>query len=44
MPVTLLVGTRLAGDDDVLAVVFDCLAREAIRGVLSVGVVGIFSI
>lgn len=44
MPITLLVSARLAGDDDVLAVVFDCLAREAIRGVLSVGVVGIFSI
>jgi hypothetical protein len=44
MPIILLVSARLAGDDDVLAVVFDCLSREAICGVLSVGVVGILSV
>jgi hypothetical protein len=44
MPITLLVSARLAGDDDVLAVVFDCLSGEAICGVLSIGVVGVFSI
>jgi hypothetical protein len=44
MPFAFLVSTRLAGDDDVLAVVFDCFAGEAICGMLSVGIVRVLSI
>jgi hypothetical protein len=44
MPFALLVSAWLAGDDNVLAVVFDCFSGEAICGMLSVGVVGILSI
>ena len=44
MPIAFLVSTWLAGDDDVFAVVFDCLSSEAICSVIAVGIVGIFSI
>lgn len=44
MPFALLVSARLAGDDDVLAVVFDCFPDEAVCGMLSVGIVRIFAI
>ena len=44
MPFALLVSAWLAGDDDMLAVVFDCFAGDTIGGVIAVRVVGVFSI
>jgi hypothetical protein len=44
MPFALLVSARLAGDDDMPAVVFNCFSGKAVCGVLSVGIVRILSI
>lgn len=44
MPFFLLVSARLAGDDDVFPVVFHRFAREAVRYVHSVGVVGVLAV
>jgi len=44
MPITLFISAWLAGDDDMFAVIFDRLSRKAIRGMVSIGVVRVFSI
>jgi hypothetical protein len=44
MPFALVVSAWLAGDDDMLAVVFDRLSGETICGGISIGIVGVFSI
>lgn len=44
MPLFLLVGARLAGDDDVFAVVFDRFAGESVCCGRSVRIVWVFSV
>lgn len=44
LPVICLVGAGLAGDDNMLAMVFDSFATEAVRRISTVRVVGILSI
>ena len=44
LPIICLVGAGLAGDDNMLAMVFDSFATEAVRRMSTVRVVGILSI
>ena len=44
MPLTFLIGAGLAGDDDVLAVIFDGFAGVSVWHWGSVGVVGVLAV